>query len=938
MALAPGARLGPYEVLEQIGEGGMGEVYKATDTRLNRTVALKVLPRHFSSNPEMRERFEREARAIASLNHPHICTLHDIGREDDQDFLVIEYLEGETLAERLKRGPLPLDEAMKVAAEIGDALDKAHAAGIVHRDLKPSNIMLTPSAGTKLLDFGLAKWTPQASSVIDSMAPTRAPSAPGMIVGTLEYMAPEQLDGKEADARSDIFALGVIFYEAVTGRKAFEGKTRTILIASILTGDPDPMPQAPPSLDHTIRRCLAKDPENRWQTAHDFVVQVQWIGGGGDAAVPTAIAARQRKRERLLLAAMSALGLIAAVLATPALRYFQAAAPDAFEFRAPMMGLSPENTAISPDGRQIAAVLRPDGQGASSLYVRPVGSITSRKLAGTDDAAMPFWSPNSRFIAYVAGGKLRKVDASGGPPQDISAAPDFAGGAWSADGEGQGTIVFGSSKGLFRVSAEGGTPSALTTVEKPQTGHFWPEFLPDGRHYIFLAWSGEATNRALFSASLDSKDKPAKLMPAESNVAYAPPGYLLLHREATLFAQPFNAKTLALKGEAVHVADGVAYNPASGRGDFDVSQEGTLIYSQGNPNASTGRGGRGQTAAFVQFAWVSRSGVALEAAGDQGPYGDFDLSPDGKLIALTRQETGAAGADIWLVDWQRAGVANPVTFDPADDVNPVFSPDGKQIAFTSYRKGNADIYVKNANGTGPETPLVESPANESVEAWSTNGYIVYLVEHDNVQDIWAKPMSGDGKPLLVDDRPFRKDEPQVSFDGKWLAYTAETGGKFQVWVTSFPKPDQFVQVSKDGGGQPRWRRDGKELYFRDLTNRIMSASIDVKDGKIEPRPPQLLFVPDAGNAVLTMSEDPTRHQLAVSEDGQRFLIRIRPQAVGAGNRGRGGRGRSNAPIVNIYTADTVNNVNRGAGFRGRGGYLGFTVVRNWTSALGKAAK
>jgi hypothetical protein len=429
-------------------------------------------------------------------------------------------------------------------------------------------------------------------------------------------------------------------------------------------------------------------------------------------------------------------------------------------------------------------------------------------------------------------------------------------------------------------------------------------------------------------------------MAAESNAAYAP-GYLLFHREATLFAQPFNASKLKTTGDAVHIAGGVSFNVANGRGDFDVSQEGTLLYFQGQGAAPATRGGRGAVGNNIQLAWVSRTGGLLNVVGDAAPTGDFDVSPDGKLVAVTRQETGAAGADIWIVDWQRVGVANPLTFDPADDINPVFSPDGSRVAFTSYRKGNADIYVKDINGTaGSETPLVETPANESIEAWSDNGHIAYLVEHDNIQDIYAKPVSGEGKEFVVVPGPFRKDEPQFSFDGKWLAYTAETGGAFQVYVTSFPKADQTVQISKDGGGQPRWRRDGKELYYRDPnTAAIVAVSIAIKaDGKIDPgRPEPLSTGPMVVGSVV---RDPTRHMLAATPDGKQFLLRVPPLAGNAAQANRGAR--STLATLVPYTADTANNLGlRGArggrGFRGAQAN-GLTVVWRWTSALGKGAK
>ena len=406
MAVAPGTRLGPYEVLALIGAGGMGEVYKATDTRLNRPVAIKVLPPHFSDNSEMKQRFEREAQTIASLNHPNICTLHDIGKEGETDFLVMEYLEGETLAERIARGALPLDEALKVAMAIADALDKAHGEGVVHRDLKPSNVMLAVNC-VKLLDFGLAKLKPAAAN--PSPMPARADATtPGMIIGTLQYMAPEQLEGAEADARTDIFAFGTILYEMITGRKAFDGKTRPLLIAAIVSLDLGPLskaqPATPPALDHLAKRCLAKDPEERWQTAHSLIVQLEWIAGGGSAAgVSTAAAAGQRKKEKLTRILLAAAAVLIAVLALPAFFYLRGSGePDAFRFNVPVLGLSADNIALSPDGKTIALVAQPEVGGTSSLHLRPVGSVTIGQVGGTTDAVQPFWSPDSRFVAFVS--------------------------------------------------------------------------------------------------------------------------------------------------------------------------------------------------------------------------------------------------------------------------------------------------------------------------------------------------------------------------------------------------------------------------------------------------------------------------------------------------------------------------------------------------------
>jgi len=975
MALSAGTRLGPYEVVALIGAGGMGEVYKASDTRLNRTVAIKVLPPHWADDPEMKLRFEKEARTIASLTHPHICTLHDIGRESPStpsessgpaasgqapstgsgqgpsttsttagrtlsgqaiDYLVMEYLEGQTLAQRLERGALPLEEALKVAIAIADAMDKAHREGVVHRDLKPANVMLTPS-GPKLLDFGLAKLkalgkpasTPAGSPAAGS---SRADAtAPGLIVGTLQYMAPEQIEGVDADARTDIFAFGSILYEMVTGTKAFEGKNRALLIAAIATLDLDPLskaqPAASPTLDHIAKRCLEKDPEDRWQTAHDLTMQLRWVADGGAGEVAAALPEAARGRDTRMVLLLAAALVLMTVAAVPAILYVRGPAEsDAFQFRIPVTGLSDSDIAISPDGQTIALVARPNTQEASSLFVRPVGSTSFRRLGGTDGASQPFWSPDSRTIAFAAGGRLKRVEASGGAPKDIGEAQGFAGGAWNSEG----TMVFGSAKGLYRVSAEGGKPEAITTVEKPETGHFWPSFLPDGRHYVYLAWSGEAGKRAVFAGVLGSKEK-TRLMAAESNAVYADPGYLMFHRDATLFAQPFNAKKLALAGEPVHIADQVGFNPTSGRGNFDVSQSGALVYSQGQGGQGA-LAGRGQTQPTAVFGWRDRVGRQLGQAGEQGTYGDMDLSPDGKLIAITRQDAGAPGADIWVIDWERAGVPLRLTLDPADDINPVWSPTGDRIAFTTYRKGNADVYVKNANGVGSETPLLDSSSNESVEDWSKDGkYIAYKLGQSAFEDIYVLLMSGgDKKPIPVVTGPYRKDEPQFSYDGKWLAYASdESGGTFEVYVISFPAGDQKLRISAiGGGGQPRWRKDGKELYYRTTDDGVMA--VDMKLGaRIEAGIPHRLFTA----APTVSSRDPVRHQMSVAPDGQRFLLRY-ANGSGAGGGGRvGGQGGTPATTFNSAVIQT-------AAQAGQQGFVssGLTVIRHWPAAAAAPRK
>jgi Tol biopolymer transport system component len=931
MPLTTGTRLGPYEILALAGAGGMGEVYKARDTRLERTVAVKVLPPHASGSLELKQRFEREAQTVGSLNHPHICVLHDVGREGETDFLVMEYLEGETLATRLERGALSLDDALSVAVQMADALDQAHQHGVVHRDLKPANVMLVQSgasrSGTphvKLLDFGLAKLiAPSAPGELGLTVPADL-TGPGTILGTMRYMAPEQVEGKDADARTDIFAFGAVLYETLTGRKAFDGKSQPSLIAAIMNAEPAPLatllPVTPRALDRLVRRCLAKDPENRWQTAHDLLVQLKWIAGRGATPGTTAVGARGT-RERMVVAALAVGLLLTTLMATPAFLYVRGPAPqEEFRFRVPAVGLSPSDIAISPDGESIALVARPGVGEPPSLYVRPVASVTFRKLAGTDDAAQPFWSPDSRSIGFVAGGRLKKVEAAGTPPQDIGAVTGFFGGTWNKEG----TILFGSAAGVRRVSAEGGTPEAITAAAKPETGHYWPYFLPDGNHYLFLAWSGEAANRAVFVGSVGSKDK-TRLLPADSNVAYAAPGYLLFRREATVLAQAFDAGRLKLAGEPVQIAGGVAFNAGNGRGSFDVSQNGALIFFQGAVAAATGRA---QVTAGWQFAWHDRQGNVQALAGEAGPYGDMDVSPDGKLIAVTRQDPGAPGADIWVIDWQR-GVSTRLTLDPADDINPVWSPDGRRVAFTSFRKGNADIFVKNANGVGDETALLDSSADEYVEDWSKDGrYIAYRMDQDGFEDLYVLPLDADGKPgkpVPIVKGKFHKDEPQFSYDGKWLAYTSDESGTFEVYVVSFPALDQKLKVSDGGGGRPRWREDGKEILFQGLQG--AKLAVDFKPGpKIEVGIQHVLWSTNNNS-------EPTRHLWSVSRDGQRILIRT----LVAG----GARGVTPTVVRNFFPAGQAGQPGRGGG-RGPNpsgpGANGLTLVRHWTAAFRKATK
>ncbi len=949
MALSAGTRLGPYEILNAIGAGGMGEVYKARDTRLDRIVAIKVLPPEWASDPTMKQRFDREAQTIASLKHPHICVLHDVGSGSVPahevgltpyvvDFLVMEFLDGETLTDRLTRGPLPLEEALGVAIAIGDALDKAHRQGVVHRDLKPGNVMLTGS-GPKLLDFGLAKSTaalPASTSMTMTM--------PGTMLGTMQYMAPEQLDGVEADRRTDIFAFGVVMHEMVTGKKAFEGKSQVLLISAIATSDPPPLsrvqPETPPALDYVVKTCLEKDPADRWQDARDLVAELRWIAeGGSDSGLGVAAGeGGRRTREWIRRGVVVAAAVAVAMLAWPAYLYLQGPpVPDELRFRVPrnltaqpdetqggntanggLTTFSRPNSAISPDGRSIAFVARPANDGTFLLYVRPVGAVTPQRLDGTNDASLPFWSSDSRSIAFMTpSGKLKKVQADGGPPQDLCDAPGFTGGTWNSDG----TILFGSAKGVYRVSAQGGTPTVITTVGPSETGHFWPRFLPDGQHYLFLVKSAQAAAPAgaqpttgIFVAALDSKDKTLVLS-ADSNAAFVEagpsagsgPGYLAFQREGAVYAQPFNAKTFAVTGEPSRIADQVMFDGSIGQGYFDVSLNGVLIYFA---NSQTSGGGGEDTWPF-QLQWADRSAQPLGPVGPYGFYRGVEVSPNGQRVAVHRHD--GAGGDIWVME-PPPRAPTRITFDATmDNSSPVWSPEGDRIVFASHRNGKWGLYVTRSDGSGTDGELLlESELPKAPMSWSPDGNrLVYWVQDPKTAgDIWILPFDGDKKPVPFLASTRDETHPQISPDGKWIAYTSDLTGRKEVFVQPFPSGTGRWQISPDagpsgstaqtlGGDWPRWKSDSQELYYHSLGNAgayglytnglafigpIFAASIKAikttgtAAGAIEPGVPKeiirvlALRFPHAGADY---------HTYGVSADGQRFLVFQRVLTAGA---------------------------------------------------------
>ncbi len=862
MALSQGTRLGPYQILSPVGAGGMGEVYRAKDTRLDRVVAVKVLPSQRSADPELRQRFEREARAVSSLNHPHICTLHDVGSQDGVDYLVMEYLEGESLAERLKKGALALDEALRCGREIADGLDEAHRRGIVHRDLKPGNVMLTPR-GAKVMDFGLAKLQKTAVareiSMLSAIPTEHKPLTDrGAILGTFQYMAPEQLEGKDVDARTDVFAFGALLYEMVTGRRAFEGKSQASLIAAILEHEPRPMtelqPLAPLALDWLVRGCLEKKPDDRWQSMRDVGKNLARVTESAETR-PTAGSPSQGRRALTALTGVLALSTVGLVLQN-FLRHqpenresirFTIDPPEGTSIRG---GPAAPQSAVSPDGRNVAIVTR-DADGKGALWVRPLDGLEARALEGTDDAEFPFWSPDGRYLGFFANGQLKTIDISLGSRQVLcDAPPGFTpGAAWGQEG----VILFGGLEGISRISASGGEPSFVTRTDRSrgEASHFFPQFLPDGRRFLFLAMSSKAETSGIRLGSLDSPDTRF-LIGTEVRAAYAEPGYLLFLREGTLFARPLDSD-LEWRGEPVRIADSIAYNSTNGRTTFSISETGVLAYRTG------GAGGNPLT----QLTWFDREGNRVGTVGPPGYYGNVKLSPDGKRFAATL--TGeSAMENVWIGELAN-NVFSRFTFGRSRDRTVSWSHDGTRLFFASQRSGMVGLYAKLANGAGEAELLLDSAELKSLGSSAPTGDIVYQSQSVKTGwDLWVLPQGGsEPEPYLRTE--FSEQNGSLSPDGHWLAYASNESGRNEVFVSAFPSPVEKWQVSANGGGEPRWRRDGKELFYIAPDNRIVAVEVTAGStfARSAPRP---LFIAPVAQLFVGYT------QFDVSADGTRFLV------------------------------------------------------------------
>ncbi|MEO6401111.1 MAG: protein kinase [Vicinamibacteria bacterium] len=862
----PSTRLGPYEIVGPVGKGGMGEVYRAKDSRLDRDVAIKVLPSNLARDADFRARFEREAKSVSALNHPHICTLHDIGQEtvagETMHYLVLEMIEGESLAARIAKGPMPLEDVLKYGSQVASALDAAHRRGIVHRDLKPGNVMITKS-GAKLLDFGLAKVSERGAiegmskieTVVqggDAEARNEALTQQGTILGTFQYMAPEQLEGASADGRTDIFALGVLLYEMATGKKAFSGKNRTSLIAAIVSSQPPAIStvqgMSPPALDHIVRKCLEKDPDDRWQSARDVAAELQWVSEGGSrVGVPAAVSSRRRHRESAAWAAFALMSLLAIGFAVAWMRRAPAPLP-VVRFIIP----NPENVigigspAVSPDGR-VVAFDAANASGVTQIWIRQMDTLESRPLPGTEGGKRPFWSPDSRWIAFAGAGKLRKVALSGGPPQTICDAPTGADGTWSA----QGVILFDGTgtDPIWRVDAGGGVAKVEVAQTKESGVVGWPAFLPDGKHFLYMS-DLSSGNSSLVVGTLDQAGA-VPIFKTTSKVTYAPPGYLLFIRDDTLVAQPFDASGMKTTGEPFPIGEGLGIDNVGGA-SFSLSENGVLAFRAGEK--------RGE-----RMLWIDRSGKVTPALDELKEYADTSISPDGKRLVFDASEGGGKG-DLWIRDMAR-GVTSRFTFDKEREFVPNWSPDGRRIVYSRESKPGWNLYTKDAAGTGEPELLFESAENKFVTDWTKDGkYIIFAsLSKDAAWDIYALPVTGDRKPIPLVKTRFSEYGGVVSPDGRYLAYRSNESGQSEVYVQEFPEARSKFQVSTSGGGEdPFWKGDGREIYYRTRDRKIMAVPV-MAGPTFATGTPQVLF--EATFAAIN-----ARSLYRPTTDGQRFLV------------------------------------------------------------------
>jgi len=864
MPLDAGTRLGPYEVVALLGAGGMGEVYKARDARLGRTVAIKVLPQALAHDRTFRDRFDREARAVSQLDHPHICPLYDVGDENGMAFLVMQFLEGESLAARMIRGALPLPDALAFAVQIADALDTSHHAGIVHRDIKPGNIFLT-KAGAILLDFGLAARPPTAAANALTLAPTPGRlTEHGTIVGTVQYMAPEQLEGDDADPRSDIFGFGAVLYEMVTGRKAFEGRSQESLIAAVMHTDPAPIrslrPDVPPAFEHIVDRCLTKNPGDRWQTTGDLKRELEWVANAGSKADQQALAvsrvtfgARWKVTTYASTVGAAVLaGILVYLVFRPAARV-EALRPHSVKVVVTPgnnAGLSAVQFAISPDGSQLAYIAL-TGQ-ERQLWIYSVATAESRLITESEDVTFPFWSPDSRHLAFFSDRGLMRTPAAGGPIQHLAPASMSAGGAWSE----QGILLFGGLEkaGIYRMPANGGTPIRVTTPDagRGELLHAHPRFLPGGQGFLYLARSQNPEYTGIYVRSLE-RDDHKWLLETPTHAEYADPGLLLFVRDSVLMAQPFDAPQHEIRGEPFTVTQDVNANIDNGGSGVSVSREGSLVFHAGQAQAV--------------LRWLDRNGRVLETLAPRAMFRDVELSPDGRaaLVRIRPKETTYTG-DLWTIDVAR-GVSSRLTVD-AGLLNARWAPDGSHVLFDAQRGATKGIYQVRSDGTGSEE-LVWNTAGHLADA-SLDGYLL-VQEGRSCTVVDMRQESHTARAAF--DLGTISDMPPVRLSincgrfaprGRLIAYSGSISGRPEVYVIPFPEGTPRIQVSRDGGREPRWRRDGRELFYLGPDGTVMSVDVALAP-TLQVSAPHALF----RSGMLTSGPAPS---YSVTPDGKRFLM------------------------------------------------------------------
>jgi len=869
MAVAPGTQLGPYEIGSPLGAGGMGEVYRARDTKLGRDVALKVLPAPFAKDPERMARFRREAQVLASLNHPHIGAIYGFEDSGSVHALVMELVEGPTLADRVARGAIPVDEALPIAREIAEALEAAHERGIIHRDLKPANIKVTSNGSVKVLDFGLAKaleGDPSSTDIHTSPTITSMTTQPGIILGTAAYMSPEQAKGKSVDRRTDIWAFGCVFFEMLAGNRPFEGETVSDALAAVIRAEAEwsLLPSNTPQIiRNLLQSCLKKDPRQRLQAIGDARIAIEEVLSGASQDLPSAVEIRIAAWRRALPWAMATAAVILATLF--AAKYFtrkpQALPAIVSQITSPpntkfvFTGINPGPPILSPDGEWLVfSAVGSDGR--QLLWVRPLSSAAAKPLDGTDGATFPFWSADSHSLGFFANGKLNRINVSGGPPLALCNIAIGRGGTWGADG----TILFtpNVSSPVFRISASGGTPQQVTTLNGPlnERSHRWPQWLPDNKHFLFFAQRAVVGTGGVYIGSLDG-GAPKLIMQNDSNAVYSLPGYILFVLQGILMAQRFDASQLRLDGDAVPLVERAGVNAITSRAIFAVSETGIMVYEAGNAAGDTD-----------QLIWYDRTGKQIEATGTPGLYLEPSVSADSSKLAISSLPGGTGNLNIWVFDLARA-TKTRLTFPPSSDRQPNWAPDGKSVAFVSNRNGPPRIYLNSSDGTGAPTALTADDASEFGPRFTADGrYLLFerlTGQPNSRREIWGVALSGDRNAFPVIQSQYDVYAPALSPDGKWLAYESTESGRPEICVIPFLHGTGKWEVSTAGGVQPRWRGDGRELFYISTDNKIMSAEITEQGSSLLVGKVTSLFqanpVPFAGGS-----------NYDVTGDGKKFVV------------------------------------------------------------------